>query len=273
MILGTLYNDLARSRAYAINNSGQIVGNSQNGNGDLHGFLYIGGTMFDLNDLVINDAGFSEIRVNGGSAIVPGRCLNDAGQIAAVGLLGDKTHALLLTPVVLTGHAVSRKSHGSGVFDIDLPGIECRTGGPTNDHQVVVTFAAPVAVNGSPQAQVTSGTGDVGTGGVANGGGVSISGAVVTVPLTNIANAQTIVVTLFGVSDGINTTNLNIPMGVLLGDVNGSARVDSGDVSVVRQQTFQTITSSNFREDINVSNRIDSGDVSIVRQQTLTSLP
>lgn len=62
-------------------------------------------------------------------------------------------------------------------------------------------------------------------------------------------------------------------MGVLEGDVNGSGRVDSGDVSLVRQQTLQTITNSNFKEDINASGRIDSGDVSIARQQTLTTLP
>jgi hypothetical protein len=62
-------------------------------------------------------------------------------------------------------------------------------------------------------------------------------------------------------------------MGVLLGDVDGSGRVDAADVSLVRQQTLQPITSSNFREDVNVSGRIDAADVSITRQQTLTSLP
>jgi hypothetical protein len=62
-------------------------------------------------------------------------------------------------------------------------------------------------------------------------------------------------------------------MGVLLGDVNASGRVDAADVSLVRQQTLQPITSSNFREDINASGRIDAADVSIVRQQTLTSIP
>jgi hypothetical protein len=60
---------------------------------------------------------------------------------------------------------------------------------------------------------------------------------------------------------------------VLLGDVNASSRVDAADVSLVRQQTLQTVTSSNFREDVNASGRIDAADVSIVRQQTLTSLP
>jgi hypothetical protein len=62
-------------------------------------------------------------------------------------------------------------------------------------------------------------------------------------------------------------------MGVLLGDVNASRRVDAADVSLVRQQTLQPITSSNFREDVNTSGRIDAADVSIARQQTLTSLP
>jgi hypothetical protein len=62
-------------------------------------------------------------------------------------------------------------------------------------------------------------------------------------------------------------------MGVLLGDVNASRRVDAADVSLVRQQTLQTVTTSNFREDINASGRIDAADVSIARQQTLTSLP
>jgi Dockerin type I domain len=62
-------------------------------------------------------------------------------------------------------------------------------------------------------------------------------------------------------------------MGVLVGDVNASKRVDAADVSAVRQQTLQTITNSNFREDLNASGRIDAADVSIARQQTLTSLP
>jgi hypothetical protein len=62
-------------------------------------------------------------------------------------------------------------------------------------------------------------------------------------------------------------------MGVLLGDVNASGRVDAADVSLARQQTLQSVTTSNFREDVNASGRIDAADVSITRQQTLTSLP
>jgi hypothetical protein len=62
-------------------------------------------------------------------------------------------------------------------------------------------------------------------------------------------------------------------MSVLIGDVNVRERVDAADVSVVRQQTIQPVTTDNFREDINASGRIDAADVSIARQQTLTSLP
>ena len=67
---------------------------------------------------------------------------------------------------------VSRKVHGAcGTFDINMPlsgssGVECRTGGGTNDYTLVVTFSGNVTVNGTPQGQVTVGTGCVGTGGV-----------------------------------------------------------------------------------------------------------
>ena len=92
--------------------------------------------------------------------------------------------------------------------------------------------------------------------------------------LTGVANAQYVTITLNGVVDNLgNQGNIPGTFGVLLGDVNGSGRVDSGDVSLVRQQTLQTITTSNFRDDINTSGRIDAGDVSIARQQALTALP
>ena len=57
------------------------------------------------------------------------------------------------TPLQLVT-AVSRKMHGGlGPFDIDLPsgmpGIECRSGGPTNDYTIVFTFTNPLtAVDG-----------------------------------------------------------------------------------------------------------------------------
>jgi hypothetical protein len=62
-------------------------------------------------------------------------------------------------------------------------------------------------------------------------------------------------------------------MGVLIGDVTGDGRVNSTDVTAVKQQTHQPVTQSNFRDDVNADGVIDSRDVTIVRQHTGTSLP
>jgi hypothetical protein len=127
---------------------------------------------------------------------------------------------------------------------------------------MVITFATPVTFSG---AQVTQGTGSVST--------TSVSGNQVFVNISGVTNAQTIQVTLVAVNDGTATNNLTIPMSVLLGDVNASGRVDSGDVFLARQHTLQNANAINFREDVNASGRIDSADVFMVRQQSLTSLP
>jgi hypothetical protein len=166
---------------------------------------------------------------------------------------------------ILVG-AVSRKNHATaGTFDVDLlppaSGIECRSGGATGDFQIVVTFAVPITFTSAS----VSGTGSVAT--------ALSSGNQAFVNLTSVTNAQRITITLAGVNDGTHIADVSVPMGVLLGDVNGSGRVDAADVSSVRGQTLQTITTSNFRNDINTSGRIDAADVSIARQQTLTSLP
>ena len=93
--------------------------------------------------------------------------------------------------------------------------------------------------------------------------------------LPGVTNAQIVTVTLSNVTDSVSnfSSSVTAKMGVLLGDVNASRRVDAADVSLVRQQTLQPVASTNFREDVNASGRIDASDVSAVRQQTLTSLP
>jgi hypothetical protein len=156
--------------------------------------------------------------------------------------------------------------------------VECRSGGSTHDFQLIVTFATNVTVTGRPppdnQAQVTEGIGQVGSGGTYNGGFVTVNGAVVTVPLTNINNAQKITVTLYGVNDGSSTANVSIPMGILLGDVTLSRRTDSGDVAATRSHAISVPTdNTTARFDVNLSGRIDSGDVTTVRNNTITFIP
>lgn len=175
--------------------------------------------------------------------------------------------------------AGSVKTHGaSGPFTVDLPltggaGVECRTGGTTNDFTMVVTFASNVTVMGSPQAQVTTGTGTVGSGGVSNGGLVNVSGNIVTVPLTNVTNAQQINVMLVNVSDGTNTTSANIPMRILLGDTSGNSNVNASDVLQVKQQVGQSLTASNFRRDINANGIINASDVTTVKLKVGFGIP
>ena len=165
--------------------------------------------------------------------------------------------------------AVSRKMHGGVAFDIPLPlvgarGIECREGqGTGGDHQIVVTFATNVTVGG---ASITSGTGSV-------VGSPSVSGNVVTINLAGVTNAQTIMVTLSNVSDGVNMGDLDVPMGILLGDTSGNGTVSSTDVTQTKSQTGQAINASNFREDVAVNGTINASDVSSVKLKSGTALP
>ncbi len=181
---------------------------------------------------------------------------------------GAYAYPLPSAPLPALVSVVSRKTHGSaGTFDIDLPltgtrGVECRSGGANGDYTMVFTFSVPITNCGVA-------TSDHGT---ATGG--APSGNQCTVQLTGVPNVQYTTVQLTGVIDNnAHTLNGNGTMGALLGDVNASGRVDAADVSSVRQQTLQTITTSNFRNDLNTSGRIDAADVSVARQQTLTSLP
>jgi hypothetical protein len=177
------------------------------------------------------------------------------------------------SPPQLT-RVVSRKTHtGVGDFDVTLfdaaqlcgPGtcprqVECRSGGTNSDFTMIFTFSSSLSSCGSAS-----------TGTVVSGPGAGEC----SVNLSGVANATYITVTLNGVvsSAGGVGNNYTGTMGVLLGDVNGTGRVDAADVSSVRQQTLQSVTGSNFRNDLNTSGRIDAADVSIAREQTLTSLP
>ena len=164
--------------------------------------------------------------------------------------------------------AFSRKTHGAaGTFDVPLPltgnvGVECRSGGATNDYQMIINFANPVTVG---SASVTSGTGSVSS--------FSVSGSQVTVNLTGVTNVQRITVTLFNVNDGTHMGNVPVSMGVLVGDVNGNAVVNASDVSLTKSQVGQAVTGSNFREDVNANGTISATDVAQVKSKVGTALP
>jgi hypothetical protein len=177
-------------------------------------------------------------------------------------------------PAVQLVSVASVTNHGSaGSFSIDLPldpprGVECRSGGPNGQYTIVFTFGLGLTNVGG--ASITSGIGTVTSSMIDSSDSHRYF-----VNLSGITNAQYIKVTLSNVNDsaGNHTNLISQQMGILIGDVNGTGRVDAADVSFVRQQTLQPIDASNFRADINGSGRIDAADVSVARQQTLTSLP
>jgi probable HAF family extracellular repeat protein len=86
--LGCLGGPLAYSTAADINNYGQIVGTSNSAHG-YTGYLWQGGHMFDLRDLVV-----------GNLEITSASSINDRGQIAAAALINGRQTAVLLTPIV-----------------------------------------------------------------------------------------------------------------------------------------------------------------------------
>ncbi len=129
-------------------------------------------------------------------------------------------------------------------------------------------FAAAVTVQ---NVTVTPGAG--GTASLAAPNGFSVSSSQVTVNLTNVSNAQTLTINLLGVSNGVRSGNVSVPMSVLLADVNSNGVVDGNDVAAVQSNTRQPVNNITFRHDVNTTGNIDGNDVSITQGQTRTSLP
>jgi hypothetical protein len=185
-------------------------------------------------------------------------------------------------PVPPLQSVVSRKIHGGTLqADITLPltgqrGVECRSPGQTGtsgvDYKVVFTFVNDIVPGGCGSTSTPGGS-------VAPGPTTKQCTVNLTYAPNPPPNAQYITVTLTNVTDVAgNTGPASAVMGLLIGDVNGDVPnapglVDSGDVFLVRQNTGQATTLSNFRKDINASGVIDSGDVFLTRQKTGSQLP
>jgi hypothetical protein len=174
----------------------------------------------------------------------------------------------------------SRKTHGgAGTFDIALPingpaGIECRSGGASNAYTIVYTFDRPIATAGN--ASVTQGTATIAppsAGGTNPAMGPNPNQ--VTVELTNVANAQHLIVTLSNVQDISGAVFASVParMDMLLGDTTANGSVNSSDVAQTQSESGHVVTSSNAREDVTVNGSINSSDVSLVQSKSGTALP
>jgi hypothetical protein len=168
-----------------------------------------------------------------------------------------------------TPGVVSRKIHGpAGPFDIALPtggsaAIEPRSGGARNAYTLVYTFGSNLGFAGA--AAVTQGNANMASTVV----GPNLNQ--VTVNPTDVVNLQHLVVTLTGAQDASHVVLAPqaAHVDVLVGDVNGSRQVDSGDVLLVQKQNGKALPpngTADFRRDLNANGFIDSGDVSITQK-------
>ena len=90
--------------------------------------------------------------------------------------------------------------------------------------------------------------------------------------MTNVSNAQTLTINLFGVNTG-TVADFSVPMSVLVGDTNADAFVNSADISQTKSQSGQIVGAGNFREDVNTDGSLNSADISLVKSKSGTALP
>jgi hypothetical protein len=104
------------------------------------------------------------------------------------------------------------------------------------------------------------------TGTVSN---VMVSGNELIVSLTNVSDQQ--VLTLM--ASGGSVSPATVPIGFLLGDVDGNRLVEKADGKAVQAQFGQPVTETNFRTDVTINGLINNQDVRRVKNQLGASLP
>ncbi|MGH8047581.1 MAG: LamG-like jellyroll fold domain-containing protein, partial [Chthoniobacterales bacterium] len=189
-----------------------------------------------------------------------------AGEVDEVRLYNRALSAAeipsLLGPPIL--QAVSLQTQGTDSQQIVLAPlstkvIESRRGATQGSYTLVLSFSAPVSgISASlkKQSDGTAGTGTVGT------ITYDSTGRVVTVPLTGVANAQSLNLHLAGITPGAGIAD--VPFNVLWGDVNGDNVVDSHDLNIVQGKRGSPLSPVTARYDINCDGQINAADEVIV---------
>jgi hypothetical protein len=238
--------------------------------------------MLDFFEVAIGPDGLANIAYADDGASNGGAHVSYARQNGGPLAVASPSSVTCLPIPVLTS-AVSRMTHGSaGPFDVILPlpvgttprGDECRSSGSlgVGNYTLVYTFTNNLTsvVNATVTGHdPTSGTGTVST------SAIGPNPNQYTVNLTGVSTGQYITVTMHSVVDAAGNSGevLSPQLGVLVGDVNASGIVTTGDTNLCKGQALQPVTPANFRDDINASGAITTGDVNIIKQNALKSLP
>jgi hypothetical protein len=231
--------------------------------------LYINGTLSASGPTQAAD-GTGEFWIgqgNGGGSNIesfPGHI--DEVRLYNRALSAAEVPTLLAPPVLQAG---SRQVHGvvGALTSILSPAsakvVESRQGSTVGTYSLVLNFSAPVSgIAGSlkKQSDGTAATGTVGT------ITYDSTGTVVTVPLTGVANAQSINLRLTGIQStgGGAVGTIDIPFNVLWGDVNADNVVDNLDLNIVQGQRGASLNNLTARYDINCDGQIGAADEALV---------
>ncbi|MBA3544161.1 MAG: hypothetical protein H0T83_06955 [Chthoniobacterales bacterium] len=120
-------------------------------------------------------------------------------------------------------------------------------------------------------AAITSGVGSIG--GSKPSRRNAAASTVATVNVAGVTSGQYITLTLLGVNDGVNTNDVAVRMGVLVGDTTGDGSVNSTDIGQTKSKSGQAVDSTNFRNDVNTDANLNSADIGLVKSKSGTALP
>ena len=166
-----------------------------------------------------------------------------------------------VTPIRLTA-VQSRKSHGdAGTFDIEIERTATIDGAFTVEprargagHNLIFQFEGVVT---------GAGTATMVPGGSATTSLDPARPNEVVVNLGSVAENRRITVTLANVNGSASLPPVSL--GFLVGDVDNSRAVDSGDISAIKARTGATTNSSNAKFDVNLTGSISAADLATVR--------
>jgi hypothetical protein len=251
--------------ARAVNSAGWAVGISSSA--FAIPFLYDGKATHRLADLIPAGSGWDLSNNTSSSALG----ISESGVIVGTAVRNGLTRAYAMIPLLTPTGAMSRKTHGSeGAFDVPLPlsgtpGVECRSGGASGLHTLVVTFSNAVT---SGSAALTSGTGTI-------AGTASFSGNTMTIGVTGVTDVQTLTITLNAVTDSFGQVlpATAIMVNMLIGDINGNKTVNASDIGAVKGQAGFAAAATNFRTDLDANGTVTSSDIGRVKASSGNTLP
>jgi lysophospholipase L1-like esterase len=187
---------------------------------------------------------------------------NDVGYQIMASIAAPVFNSFISTPATLVS-AVSRQNQGStGAYDFNLPltgtpTVEDRASATAGSYSIVLTFSQAVT-SLTPSLAIQAGHTGTAVGTV---GTPVINGTTVTIPLTGVGNAQRLNVHLANIQPGGGSAD--VPINILIGDVNGDGAVSSLDIPPISAAYGTTGGQSKFnpRADVNCDGAVSSVDL------------